>query len=205
MNLTICPAYDRPEEVKALFLEYTDFLLKSDPSFAAFLELQNYDRELDHLEEKYGMPKGRLYLALVDDAIAGCIALHPLSDTECELKRLYVKDAFRGQGIAEHLVEKLIDDAREMGYDAMLLDQCKFPLPLRLCLELLPFLPYAGLAFLAIPAFGFTGFYTVILLIGALAVDLLLARLLRLILGTVWIPSAVSGLLLGIFAAFAAL
>ena len=51
--------------------------------------------------------------------------------------------------------------------------------------------PYAGLAFLAIPAFGFTGFYTVILLIGALAVDLLLARLLRLILGTVWIPSAV--------------
>ena len=90
-------------------------------------------------------------------------------------------------------------------YDAMLLDQCKFPLPLRLCLELLPFLPYAGLAFLAIPAFGFTGFYTVILLIGALAVDLLLARLLRLILGTVWIPSAVSGLLLGIFAAFAAL
>ena len=70
MSLTICPAYDRPEEVKALFLEYTDFLLKSDPSFAAFLELQNYDRELDHLEEKYGMPKGRLYLALVDDAIA---------------------------------------------------------------------------------------------------------------------------------------
>ena len=84
MSLTICPAYDRPEEVKALFLEYTDFLLKSDPSFAAFLELQNYDRELDHLEEKYGMPKGRLYLALVDDAIAGCIALRPLSDTECE-------------------------------------------------------------------------------------------------------------------------
>ena len=41
MSLTICPAYDRPEEVKALFLEYTDFLLKSDPSFAAFLELQN--------------------------------------------------------------------------------------------------------------------------------------------------------------------
>lgn len=126
MSLTICPAYDRPEEVKALFLEYTDFLLKSDPSFAAFLELQNYDRELDHLEEKYGLPKGRLYLALVDDAIAGCIALHPLSDTECELKRLYVKDAFRGQGIAEHLVEKLIDDAREMGYDAMLLDTLPF-------------------------------------------------------------------------------
>ena len=62
----------------------------------------------------------------MDDAIAGCIALRPLSDTECELKRLYVKDTFRGQGIAEHLVEKLIDDAREMGYDAMLLDTLPF-------------------------------------------------------------------------------
>ena len=64
MSLTICPAYDRPEEVKALFLEYTDFLLKSDPSFAAFLELQNYDRELDHLEEKYGLPKGTISFTL---------------------------------------------------------------------------------------------------------------------------------------------
>lgn len=135
MSLTICPAYDRPEEVKALFLEYTDFLLKSDPSFAAFLELQNYDRELDHLEEKYGMPKGRLYLALVDDAIAGCIALRPLSD-----------DAFRGQGIAEHLVEKLIDDAREIGYDAMLLDTLPF---LKGALHL-----YAKLGFQEIPPYN---------------------------------------------------
>ena len=89
--------------------------------------------------------------------------------------------------------------------DSMLLDQCKHPLWLRLCLDLLPFLPYAGLAFLAIPAFGFTGFYTVILLAGALTVNLLLARLLRLILGTVWLPAAVSGLLMGVFSAFAVL
>lgn len=89
--------------------------------------------------------------------------------------------------------------------DSMLLDQCKHPLWLRICLDLLPFLPYAGLAFLAIPAFGFTGFYTTVLLMGALTVNLLLARLLRLILGTVWLPSAVSGLLMGIFSAFAIL
>ena len=156
MSLTICPAYDRPEEVKALFLEYTDFLLKADPSFAAFLELQNYDRELDHLEEKYGMPKGRLYLALVDDAIAGCIALRPLSDTECELKRLYVKDAFRGQGIAEHLVEKLIDDAREIGYDAMLLDTLPF---LKGALHL-----YAKLGFQEIPPYNISPMETSIFL-----------------------------------------
>ena len=90
-------------------------------------------------------------------------------------------------------------------YDAMLLDQCKHRLPMRLCLEILPFLPYAALGFLSIPAYGFTGFYTVILLAGALIVDLLLAQLLRLILGTVWVPAAVSGVLMGIFAAFAAL
>ena len=90
-------------------------------------------------------------------------------------------------------------------YDAMLLDQCKHRLPMRLCLGILPFLPYAALGFLSIPAYGFTGFYTVILLAGALIVDLLLAQLLRLILGTVWVPAAVSGVLMGIFAAFAAL
>ena len=89
--------------------------------------------------------------------------------------------------------------------DSMLLDQCKFSRPVRLLLELLPFLPYAGLAFLAIPAFGFTGFYTVLMLAGALAAALLLARLLRLILGQIWIPAVLSGLLMGVFSAFSVL
>ena len=57
MSLSIVPAYDKTDVVKTLFLEYTDFLVASDPSFSAFLEIQNYDRELDHLEG-YILPTG---------------------------------------------------------------------------------------------------------------------------------------------------
>lgn len=126
MSLSIVPAYDKTDVVKTLFLEYTDFLVASDPSFSAFLEIQNYDRELDHLEEKYGMPRGRLYLAYWNDAVAGCIALRPLSKQHCELKRLYVKEPFRGNGIAETLAKRLIADAKAIGYDTMLLDTLPF-------------------------------------------------------------------------------
>ena len=78
MEWSICPAYEHTEEVKTLFLEYTDFLLCTDPSFSEFLKLQQYDHELTHLEEKYCMPKGRLYLAYVDNEVAGlslCVLL----------------------------------------------------------------------------------------------------------------------------------
>lgn len=126
MELTICPAYDHTEQVKALFLEYTDFLLCTDPNIAEFLKIQNYDHELTHLEEKYGMPKGRLYLAYVDDAVAGCIALRPFDETRCELKRLYVREPFRGNGIAETMVRHVLKDAQNIGYDAMLLDTLPF-------------------------------------------------------------------------------
>lgn len=126
MELTIRPAYQHTEEVKTLFLEYTDFLLCADPSFSDFLKLQNYDRELTHLAEKYGMPRGRLYLAYVGDEIAGCIALHPFDETRCELKRLYVREPFRKKGIAETLVRHLLADAKSIGYDTMLLDTLPF-------------------------------------------------------------------------------
>ena len=56
-------AYDRPADIGALFSEYTRMLVTEDPAFAAYLELQNYDEELRHLEGKYGLPDGRLYLA----------------------------------------------------------------------------------------------------------------------------------------------
>lgn len=126
MEWTICPAYDHAEEIKSLFLEYTDFLLCSEPNIAEFLKIQNYDHELTHLEEKYGMPKGRLYLAYVGNEVAGCIALRPFDETRCELKRLYVREPFRGNGIAEALVRRLFADAKSIGYDTMLLDTLPF-------------------------------------------------------------------------------
>ena len=123
MRFEIVPGYDRREEILALFTEYTDMLVRTDESFAAYLEIQHYDEELRDLRVKYGEPEGRLYLALAEDGTpAGCIALHRLDAERCELKRLYVRPAFRGQGLASALVARILDEAREIGYRAILLD-----------------------------------------------------------------------------------
>ena len=126
MELTITPAFDAPEEVRELFEEYTTLLVKGDPSFRDYLAIQNYDREVLHLEEKYGPPRGRLYLARWQGQTAGCIALRPLDDSSCEMKRLYVRPAFRGRGIARKLVDTILTDARNIGYTELLLDTLPF-------------------------------------------------------------------------------
>lgn len=126
MNLTITPAYDIPQEIGELFAEYTGMLLENAPDFRQYLELQNYDDELLHLEAKYGLPDGRLYLARWDGAAAGCIGLRRLDNMRCEMKRLYVRPAFRGLKTGRTLAEKLIADAREIGYSHMLLDTFPF-------------------------------------------------------------------------------
>ena len=126
MELTITPAFDAPEEVRELFEEYTKMLVEGDPAFGDYLAIQNYDREILHLEEKYGPPRGRLYLARWQGKTAGCIALRPLDDRRCEMKRLYVRPAFRGRGIARKLVDTILADARATGYTEMLLDTLPF-------------------------------------------------------------------------------
>ena len=90
-KIEIIPGCDHPQEVKALFSEYTQMLLKGDPSFQQYLDIQHYDEELEHLETKYGMPYGRLYLAYCDDKAAGCIGLRKIDRQNCEMKRLYVR------------------------------------------------------------------------------------------------------------------
>lgn len=126
MSLTIIPAYVHPEEIGALFSEYTEALIAGEPSFSGYLSLQNYDEELKHLEHKYGQPWGRLYLALWDGKPAGCIGLRRMDEQRCEMKRLYVRPQFRGAHIGRHLVQLVIDDARSIGYSHMLLDTFSF-------------------------------------------------------------------------------
>jgi len=126
MDVKIVYGYELKYEIKALFTEYTDFLVKGDKEFRKYLEIQKYDHEIENLEEKYGLPKGRLYVAYYENNVAGCIALRPLNDTQCEMKRLYVRPDFRGKGIAKILTEKIISDAKEMGYGSMLLDTLPF-------------------------------------------------------------------------------
>ncbi|PHI13167.1 GNAT family N-acetyltransferase [Fusobacterium polymorphum] len=126
MSIKILPAYDFPEEIKLLFSEYTDILIEGDPSFKEYLEIQNYDDELKHLEKKYGLPYGRLYLVYYNNEVAGCIGLKKIDKKNCEMKRLYVRPKFRGKQIGEQLIEKIIKTAKEIGYSYMLLDTLPF-------------------------------------------------------------------------------
>ena len=126
MSMKILAAYDFPEEIKLLFSEYTDILIEGDASFKKYLEIQNYNDELEHLEKKYGLPYGRLYLAYYNDEVAGCIGLKKINGKKCEMKRLYVRPKFRGKQIGEKLIEKIIKDAKEIGYSFMLLDTLPF-------------------------------------------------------------------------------
>lgn len=126
MKLELVFGYDRKEDVKTLFNEYTQMLIEGDLLFAEYLALQSYDHELENLEDKYGLPHGRLYLAYLDGALAGCVALKPIDEWGCELKRLYVRPEYRKTGLGKYLAKKIIDDAREIGYGSILLDTLPF-------------------------------------------------------------------------------
>jgi putative acetyltransferase len=89
--------------------------------------LGDFERELASLPGLYAPPAGRLLLAIQERAgnsgeAIGCAALRKLEPDACELKRLYVRPAFRGQGAARELVKELIAEARSIGYKRMLLD-----------------------------------------------------------------------------------
>lgn len=126
MNTEIIPAYRHKEEIRALFSEYTSMLTANDPSIQGYLAIQNYEEELSHLEEKYGPPSGRLYLACCGREAAGCIGLKKIDDQNCEMKRFYVRPQFRGRKLGVQLMQKIIMDAREIGYSHMLLDTLPF-------------------------------------------------------------------------------
>ena len=103
------------ELARLLFREYEAWL-------GLDLCFQGFAAELAGLPGKYARPDGRLYLAYSNGELAGCIALRKLNDNICEMKRLFVKDGFRGQKIGVTLIEQLISDARNIGYTTMRLD-----------------------------------------------------------------------------------
>lgn len=126
MNMEMVLAYDHKQEIGELFSEYTNMLVEGESSFQKYLDIQHYDEEVEHLEAKYGMPEGRLYVVYCGGEAAGCIGLRKIDEQNCEMKRLYVRPRFRGNKIGEKLVQKIIADAKEIGYTAMLLDTLPF-------------------------------------------------------------------------------
>lgn len=115
MEIEVRQAYNDIDAVKELFCEYTTWL-------GMDLSFQNYNEELDSLPGKYAPPMGRLYIALCDGDIAGCVAVRPFDDGRCELKRLYIRPRFRGLGLAGMLTRQAIDDSKSLKYKKMLLD-----------------------------------------------------------------------------------
>jgi putative acetyltransferase len=127
------------EAARAIFRDYA-------ASLSVDLAFQNFDRELANLPGEYAEPRGALLLALVDPTgttvaggapllqrasgrpahVAGCCALRPLDAADypnaAEMKRLYVRPAFRGLGLGRQLAEAILDAARSAGYACVLLD-----------------------------------------------------------------------------------
>lgn len=102
-------------QARELFLEYAQ-------SLGFSLCFQNFDKELAGLPGHYAPPGGRLLLAQYDGQVAACVALHKLEADICEMKRLYLRPQFRGKGLGRILADRIIAEARQIGYRRMRLD-----------------------------------------------------------------------------------
>src|SRR5207237_8044111 len=109
---------ESPDEIATihdLFLEYAQ-------SLGFSLCFQSFDQELAALPGDYAPPDGRLLLATSSGQPAGCVALHKLESDICEMKRLYVRPRYRGKGLGRQLADKIITEARQLGYKKLRLD-----------------------------------------------------------------------------------
>ena len=103
------------EIAKKLFVEYS-------ASLDFDLDFQDFEEELANLPGDYARPEGCLLLAIYKGQSVGCVGLRKLSEGVCEMKRLYVREKFRGLGIGRALAEAVIEEARKIGYNYMRLD-----------------------------------------------------------------------------------
>lgn len=103
------------ETARMLFREY-------EKGLGIDLSFQDFEKELAELPGDYAPPGGRLLLARIEDRAAGCVALRPLKGDACEMKRLFARPGFRGRGLGRALVDRVIEEARSIGYRRMRLD-----------------------------------------------------------------------------------
>ena len=107
------------QDTRDIFREYA-------ASLSVDLDFQDFSTELATLPGDYAPPRGAMLLARVDNTIAGCCALRPMDSSDypnaAEMKRLYVRKAFRGFGLGRQLAEAILDEARRAGYGCVLLD-----------------------------------------------------------------------------------
>lgn len=112
---------DDVEIARELFYEYFDWL-DNDECFP------NFEDEVLELPGEYAPPGGQLLIAHDNESPIGCIALRKFGDDVCEMKRLYVRDEYKGKGIGKTLIVRLIEEARSLGYKKMVLDTLPYML-----------------------------------------------------------------------------
>jgi putative acetyltransferase len=109
-------------QVQSLFREYAAALA----ALGVSLRFQDFDAEVSALPGVYAQPAGAVLLAQVGGAAAGCVALRALPEADhvnaCEMKRLFVRPAFRRYGLGRALAQQVIDVATQAGYSCLLLD-----------------------------------------------------------------------------------
>ena len=111
------------EITKMLFVEYVDFLKHEFCEYADLPWLVQYykdfEEEVDNLPDRYKQPEGAILLAGYEEQPAGCVALGGLSDSICEMKRLFIRPEYRRKGIGTALCETLMEQAKKTGYTYM--------------------------------------------------------------------------------------
>jgi putative acetyltransferase len=114
LNIAPATAQDLPD-VRALFGEYSTLVAEA-------LCFQGFDKELEALPGNYAPPDGALLIARDGATAAGCVALRRLEDGSGEMKRMYVREAFRGTGLGRRLALAIIDEAKKRKYGRVVLD-----------------------------------------------------------------------------------
>jgi putative acetyltransferase len=138
------------EVVVAIFREYIG-------SATVSLEFQDYEAELAGLPGKYAAPSGCLLLARDDGRVIGCAGFRKVDDQTCEMKRVYVRSAVRGQSVGRRLVEQVMREAREAGYTRMCLDVLPEFVAAQKLYESLGFKPAPAVTFNPVPGAKFLG------------------------------------------------
>lgn len=115
MNLIQAQTPEDIDQARQLFREYSAWL-EIDLCF------QNFEKELAGLPGEYAAPAGRLLLAYNDTQLVGCVALRSIDEGVCEMKRLFLREEFRGRGLGRQLIEAIIREAKQIGYQRMRLD-----------------------------------------------------------------------------------
>ena len=118
MQLIVARTNEQYLAAVALFKEYALGL-------GIDLQFQKFDDELQILPTMYGPPKGELWLVQDGNQWVGCTALRQLDAATCELKRMYIKPAYRGRGLADQLMHTALDTAQQLGYQFMKLDSLR--------------------------------------------------------------------------------